>query len=75
MMGATEVGHVVCRDVTLLVFCITVFGALLGRQKGRSVEICNSYELVVNVAGENNKLILDREYFLSKEEQCNISIV
>lgn len=71
MAAAAEVGHVVCRDVTLLVFCITVFGALLGRQKGRSVEICNSYELVVNFAGENNKLILDREYFLSKEEQCN----
>ena len=46
-----------------------MFGALLGRQKGRSVEICNSYELVVDTTKEN-KLILDREYFLSKEEQC-----
>ncbi|XP_003383703.1 PREDICTED: COP9 signalosome complex subunit 6-like [Amphimedon queenslandica] len=47
---------------------IRVFGALLGRQKGRSVEICNSYELVVDTTKEN-KLVLDREYFLSKEEQ------
>lgn len=47
---------------------ILVFGALLGRQKGRSVEICNSYEIVVTSV--DGRLILDRDYFTSKEEQC-----
>lgn len=41
-----------------------VYGVLLGTQKGRSIEICNSFELVVNDEGK-----LDREYFTSKEEQ------
>ena len=42
-----------------------VYGVLLGTQKGRSIEICNSFELVVSDEGK-----LDREYFTSKEEQC-----
>ena len=42
-----------------------VYGVLLGTQKGRSIDICNSFELVVG--GEHQ---LDREYFTSKEEQC-----
>lgn len=42
-----------------------MYGVLLGTQKGRSIEICNSFELVVNDEGK-----LDREYFTSKEEQC-----
>ena len=46
----------------------TVYGALLGTQKGRSVEVCNSFELVVsNVEG---RVVLDKEYFSAKEEQC-----
>lgn len=47
---------------------LAVFGALLGRQKGRSVEICNSYEIVVTSV--DGRLVLDRDYFTSKEEQC-----
>ena len=46
-------------------FVSTVFGVLLGSQKGRSIEICNSFELVVSDDRQ-----LDREYFTSKEEQC-----
>jgi COP9 signalosome complex subunit 6 len=45
-----------------------VFGALLGRQAGRSVEICNSFELVIDKI--DGRYVLEREYFLSKEEQC-----
>jgi COP9 signalosome complex subunit 6 len=41
-----------------------VYGALLGTQKGRSIDICNSFELVVSV-----ERLLDRSYFTSKEEQ------
>ena len=49
----------------LLVIVRAVYGALLGSQKGRSVEICNSFELVVS-----DERQLDREYFTAKEEQC-----
>ena len=45
-----------------------VYGVLLGRQKGRSVEVCNSYELVVEVI--EGHLVLDKEYFTAKEDQC-----
>ena len=50
-----------------------VFGALLGRQKGRTIEICNSYELVVDFV--EGQYVLDREYFLSKEEQCKFGVM
>ena len=46
-----------------------MYGVLLGTQKGRSIEICNSFELVVS-----DERQLDREYFTSKEEQCKVSI-
>ncbi|CAG9771988.1 unnamed protein product [Ceutorhynchus assimilis] len=44
-----------------------VFGALIGKQKGRNIEIMNSFELVVNTIGENT--IIDRDYYNMKEEQ------
>ena len=47
-----------------------VYGALLGRQKGRSVEICNSFELVVESRDGSSVHVLDKEYFTAKEEQC-----
>ena len=46
----------------------TVYGALLGTQKGRSVEVCNSFELVVSSV--EGRIVLDKEYFTAKEEQC-----
>ena len=46
-------------------YCYSVYGALLGTQKGRSIDICNSFELVVS-----DERQLDRSYFASKEEQC-----
>ena len=45
-----------------------VYGALLGVQKGRSVEICNSFELLVTHV--DGQAVLDKEYFTAKEEQC-----
>lgn len=44
-----------------------VFGALLGVQKGRQVEISNSFELAVDIV--NDSAVLDKEYFSAKEEQ------
>lgn len=49
-----------------------VYGALLGTQKGRSVEICNSFELVVTLV--DGSPILDRDYFTEKEEQCELYV-
>ena len=49
-----------------------VFGALLGVQKGRQVEISNSFELAVDIV--NDSAVLDKEYFSVKEEQCMYSI-
>jgi len=44
-----------------------VIGALIGNQKGRSLEIMNSFELVFTVI--EGKCVIDREYYNTKEEQ------
>jgi len=44
-----------------------VFGAVIGTQKGRHLEIMNSFELVYNIVG--NDVIIDKEYYKVKEEQ------
>lgn len=49
-----------------------MFGALLGVQKGRQVEISNSFELAVDIV--NDSAVLDKEYFSAKEEQCGYPI-
>lgn len=47
-----------------------VIGALIGKQKGRNIEIMNSFELVYNeIKGD---IIIDREYYTMKEEQCKL---
>lgn len=48
--------------------CSLVYGALLGVQEGRSIEICNSFELLVN--NVDGKVTHDAEYFSDKEKQC-----
>lgn len=45
-----------------------VLGALIGKQKGRNLEIMNSFELVFNVI--DSQVIVDREYYTMKEDQC-----
>lgn len=47
----------------------SVYGALLGVQRGRCVEVCNSFELVVSADEKNGRAVLDQEYFAAKEEQ------
>ena len=45
-----------------------VYGALIGKQYGRTMEVMNSFELLyMEVEGD---IIIDREYYYKKEEQC-----
>nr|CAG4637143.1 EOG090X08T4 [Ceriodaphnia reticulata]SVE73031.1 EOG090X08T4 [Ceriodaphnia reticulata] len=43
-----------------------VIGALIGKQKGRSLEIMNSFELVFTII---DNIVIDRDYYNTKEEQ------
>lgn len=56
-----------------LKFGFAVFGALIGKQKGRNVEIMNSFELVFSVLGGD--VIIDRDYYNMKEEQCKFFVL
>ena len=47
---------------------VSVLGALIGKQKGRNMEVMNSFELVFNKI--EDEIIIDREYYNVKEEQC-----
>ena len=44
-----------------------VYGALIGNQKGRNIEVMNSFELDYTVL--EDKVISDRDYYNMKEEQ------
>lgn len=44
-----------------------VIGALIGKQKGRTMEICNSFELLVDVI--DGVTVIDSAYYATKEEQ------
>merc|ERR550517_2447693 len=46
---------------------VTVYGALIGRQAGRDIELCNSFELDYNVI--DGVVVIDRDYYNTKEEQ------
>jgi len=44
-----------------------VYGALIGKQDGRSIEVMNSFELDYNTI--EGQVVIDREYYQTKEEQ------
>ncbi|CAH0558172.1 unnamed protein product [Brassicogethes aeneus] len=44
-----------------------VFGALIGKQKGRNIEVMNSFELVFRII--DGEVVIDRDYYNMKEEQ------
>nr|CAG4645634.1 EOG090X08T4 [Lynceus sp. MCZ IZ 141354] len=46
---------------------LQVLGALIGQQKGRTLEIMNSFELMFDTI--DDAIILNREYYNTKEEQ------
>ncbi|KAG5462408.1 MAG: maintenance of mitochondrial structure and function-domain-containing protein [Olpidium bornovanus] len=47
-----------------------VIGALLGSQKGRDIDISNSYELLVTEEPSSGQITVDPGYFITKQEQC-----
>ena len=44
-----------------------VIGALIGKQKGRSIEIFNTFELKFDVV--ENSIVIDRDFYTIREEQ------
>jgi len=44
-------------------------GALIGKQKDRTLEIMNSFELSYTLLEDNVTMVIDRDYYNSKEEQ------
>ena len=56
------------RFSAFLCYFVAVLGALIGKQKGRSIEIMNSFELVFHKI--EDEIIIDREYYNLKEDQC-----
>jgi len=57
--------------VLVFFLAFVVIGALLGVQTGRSIEVFNSFELVVKVV--DGHAVLDRTYLTTKLGQCMIS--
>jgi len=47
-----------------------VVGAVIGKQKGRNIEIMNSFELKFDWIGDS--IIIDQEYYKTKVEQCKL---
>lgn len=47
---------------------VPTLGALIGKQKDRTIEIMNSFELHYTVL-DDLSLVIDRDYYNSKEEQ------
>lgn len=47
-----------------------VYGALIGKQEGRKIEIFNSFELRYEII--EGDVIINRDYYNTKEEQCKL---
>lgn len=54
-------------------YLFSVIGALIGKQKGRNIEVMNSFELVFSVI--EGDIIIDRDYYNLKEEQCKFILL
>merc|ERR1712215_600005 len=46
---------------------VPVYGALIGKQNGRDIELMNSFELDYNMI--EGCVVIDRDYYNTKEEQ------
>lgn len=44
-----------------------VYGAIIGKQKGRNIEIMNSFELKTDVIGDET--VINKDYYNKKEQQ------
>lgn len=45
-----------------------MLGAVIGKQKGRNIEVMNSFELLFDRI--EDEIIINMEYYNTKEEQC-----
>lgn len=52
----------------LFIFSCLVIGALIGKQEGRNIEVMNSFELLSHTI--DDRVHIDKEYYYTKEEQC-----
>ncbi len=59
---------VLCDSNLIFFFTISVLGALIGKQKGRNIEVMNSFELLCMTV--NNDTVIDKDYYNTKEAQC-----
>lgn len=50
-----------------------MIGALIGKQKGRNIEVMNSFELLFHPF-DDGSILIDKEYYLMKESQCKLHI-
>jgi len=48
---------------------LSVYGALIGKQSSRTLEVCNSFELSY-ACSDSGDIIIDQNYYYTKEEQC-----
>ena len=62
MRKAKRTVYFLCHDL------FPVVGALIGKQKGRNIEVMNSFELHFDAVDKD--IIIDMEYYNTKEEQC-----
>lgn len=58
--------------VGLLIHLFVVFGAVIGKQSGRSIEMLNSFELVTNEV--EGSIVVDTAYYEMKSEQCKLPL-
>lgn len=49
---------------------LPVYGALIGKQEGRKIEVFNSFELKYDDVDDD--VIMNRDYYNTKEEQCKL---
>lgn len=45
-----------------------VYGALIGKQKGRKIEVLNSFEIKYEII--DNDVIINKDYYTNMEAQC-----
>lgn len=50
---------------------IAVYGALIGKQDGRKIEVYNSFELRYETI--DGDVVINKDYYNTKEEQCKSS--
>ena len=56
--------------MSLVMFYFSVLGAIIGKQKGRNIEVMNSFELVFTYV--DGHIVIDTDYYQVKEEQCKL---